>query len=83
MENKILGGIPEKFHTSYPSRYEIDEIVDLNFLNSIYIKGCRIAAIHFTIDKVKYDIYIPVGIDNEEYTIIEQVDSFFVKDPII
>lgn len=82
MENELVTdkqGL-NKEHTNYPSRFAIGEVVDLDFRNSKYLKGCTVDAISFTEDKVWYDIQVPFGF--QEYTIIKGLDSIIVVDPI-
>jgi len=75
---KTMGGVPEKLHTNYPSRYAIGEIVTIDFV-SVKINGCKIHEIRFTDSKVNYDIMIPLS-EELGFTKIENVDSLFVRD---
>ena len=75
---KKMGGVPEKLHTNYPSRYAIGEKVTLDLV-SVKITGCKIYEIRFTDSKVNYDIMIPLS-EELGFTKIENVDSFFVRD---
>lgn len=80
-----MGGVPEKLHTNYPSRYAIGEKVTLNFFKGGKIHNCEIASVHFTESKVRYDIYISIRDAEPEneitgLTLIEQVDSICVTD---
>ncbi len=68
-----------KEHINLQSRYEIGEVVSLDFYNSKFLIGVLIHAIYFTESKVYYDIKVPVGFD-EDYTIIRKIDSCFVID---
>ena len=47
-----MGGIPKKLHTLYPSRYAIDEKVNLNFFNGNKIEHCLVKAVKFSKSKV-------------------------------
>lgn len=85
MTEKTMGGVPEKVHTKYPSRYAIGEKVTLDFWLSGKIKGCTVDAVRFTESKVRYDILIPIketsAPEEESYlTLIENVDSVCVTD---
>lgn len=79
-----MGGVPEKLHTNFPSRYAIGEQVILNFWLSGKIKGCIVDAVRFTESKVRYDILIPIRqtSDSEEsyLTLIENVDSVCISE---
>lgn len=79
-----MGGVPEKLHTNYPSRFELNENVSLVFGHNLVIENCKIDAIRFTEGKVHYDLAVPLyPSDNEQeqkYTYIENVDSVCVKD---
>ncbi len=78
---KVLGGIPEKPHTSYLSRYEIGEQVDLDFQNSKYLKNCIVESVKFTdYGKVLYDIKVPLGYEN--FITLYDIDSALVVEPI-
>lgn len=74
----------QKTHTQFPSRYNISEKVSLDFFPNKPIEGCIIKSVKFSESKVKYDILIPVKepVFGEEsfFTLIENVDSIFVKD---
>ena len=85
MEKQTMGGVPEKLHTNFPSRYAIGEKVTLDFWLSGKIKGCTVDAVRFTESKVRYDILIPIketsAPEEESYlTLIENVDSVCVTD---
>lgn len=85
MENQTMGGVPEKAHTNFPSRFAIGEKVTLDFWLSGKIKGCTVDAVRFTESKVRYDILIPIretsAPEEESYlTLIENVDSVCVTD---
>lgn len=85
MEKQTMGGVPEKLHTNYPSRYAVGEKVTLDFWLSGKIKGCTVDAVRFTESKVRYDILVPVketsAPEEESYlTLIENVDSVCVTD---
>ncbi len=86
METKTMGGVPEKLHTNYPSRFEIGEKVTLDFWLSGKIKGCTVDAVRFTEGKVRYDILVPIKETSEPeeqpsyLTLIENVDSVCVVD---
>lgn len=60
-----------------PSTFQIGEEVDVDFMNSKYLKSVKIVGIHFTESKVKYDIEIPVGFGSDS-VILEKLDSCFV-----
>jgi len=61
-----------------PSKYQIDDIINVNFGNSNYLKSCQIAAVKFTNEgKILYDIEVHIiGFDN---TTIENIDSAFIE----
>lgn len=85
METKTMGGVPEKLHTNFPSRYAIGEKVTLDFWLSGKIKGCTVNAVKFTKSKVRYDILIPIketsALEVDSYlTLIKNVDSVCVTD---
>lgn len=84
METKTMGGIPEKLHKNYPSRFEIEEKVSLIFGDDRIVKGCKIDAVRFTKEKVRYDLAVPLWTPKEgeeqRYTYIENVDSVCVVD---
>jgi hypothetical protein len=84
METKTMGGIPEKLHTNYPSRFEIEEKVSLVFGDDRIVKDCKIDAVRFTEGKVRYDLAVPLWTPKEgeeqRYTYIENVDSVCVVD---
>lgn len=79
-----MGGVPEKLHTNYPSRYEIGEKVTLDFGDDRIVKNCKIDAVRFTEGKVRYDLAVPLWSTKEgeeqRYTYIENVDSVCVVD---
>ena len=60
-----------------PSNIQIEDEVDLDFYASGIIKNCIVKSIKFELDKVRYSILIPIG--DENYTLIENVDSSFVR----
>ena len=85
MTEKMMGGVPEKAHTNYPSRFQIGEGVFLNFWETGTIKWCKVDAVRFTEGKVRYDIAVPLKKslaegEEQQYTCIENVDSVFVID---
>lgn len=62
-----------------PSRFQIDDVVELCLLNSI---RCQVHAVHFLPGKVKYDLDAVVGHDShgkELRTRLYNVDSAFVS----
>jgi len=82
-----MGGIPKKLHTLYPSRYAIDEMVNLNFFNGNKIEHCLVKAVKFTKSKVRYDLHVPVSSPSDpnaemdvDYTTVYDIDSVCVED---
>jgi len=71
-----------------PSALQIGDDVKLNFFAFGKIENCKIATVHFTEDKVRYDVLVPFlehceVSDGEiprqvEYTLIKDVDSVCV-----
>jgi hypothetical protein len=59
------------------SNHQINDIVKINLFLSGVIENCIIHAIKFNEDKVKYDIFIPIG--KNQLTLFENVDSAFVE----
>ena len=65
-----------------PSTLQIGDDAILNFFEAGEINHCKIKAVHFTIDKVAYDVEIPVTKEVEGeigVTIIKDVDSTFIS----
>jgi hypothetical protein len=87
MTTKTMGGVPEKLHTNFLSRFDINEDVQLDFFLSPKIPGCKIAAVKFDGGKVIYDVLVPIANVVEEesanktsYIRIDNVDSICVVD---
>jgi len=59
------------------SKHQINDVVKINLFLSGVIENCIIHAVKFYEEKVKYDIFIPVG--KNQLTLIENVDSSFVE----
>ena len=80
---QVLGGVPEKLHTMYPSRHAIGDRVALSFGEFGGVGTCIVDAVRFTEDKVRYDILVPLVYDRDgelHYTKISNVDSVCVED---
>lgn len=79
---KRPGGVPERLHTLYPSRYEIGEKVKVFLMpegeETFPGFNAVVTAVHFTISKVKYDLEIKFY--GEHTSRIYNVDSILVKD---
>ena len=78
MENQTMGGVPEKLHTNYPSRYKIGEMVTLDFHESGKISDCKVDSVSFDEAKVYYNVEIPII--SGRSIVIEKVDSICVVD---
>lgn len=75
------GGFPYKEHTKFPSRYAIGELVLLDFCGSGKLtQPSEITAVSFTESKVYYDVAIRTNLNEDYWTVIENVDSCFVTD---
>lgn len=61
-----------------PSKYQITDIVSINFGISGKIKNAVIRAVHFKYDKVTYDVEIQI--QQSAFTIIRSIDSAFIED---
>ena len=68
----------DKEHINYPSRYAINEIVQLDMKFPLVVFMCKIRAVKFTESKVYYDIY--VEFENGGSMIMRELDSVFVCD---
>lgn len=81
MENSE-GGVPHKEHTSYRSRYAINEQVQLDFGSGNELYNCIVQGVQFTESKVFYDIGIVSQVDGEMQVVevLFDIDSVFVKD---
>lgn len=81
---KKEAGYPKinKCHTNYPSRCSFGEKVTLDFNISGKIENCLISMVHFDIEKVYYDIAVPVIKKGRttKFTTISNVDSCFISD---
>jgi len=79
---KSMGGIPEKLHHLYPSRYEIGERVKVCILpegeESFPGFPAKITGVHFFTGKVKYDL--EVRFHGDFVSRIYNVDSILVID---
>ena len=64
-------------HTSYPSRYRINESVILKYEDESILTNCKVVAVKFTESKVFYDIEVTF---NKGSTILKEVDSLIVCD---
>lgn len=63
------------------SSHSIGDSVDIDFKNSKYIKGCKVAAVKFTdYGKVLYDIAVPFAYDYT--TVLQNLDSILIVENI-
>lgn len=63
-----------------PSRFQIDDKVELNFNDAGQINNCEIIKVHFSESKVLYDVEIAFHVEKEEFsTRLYNVDSCFVN----
>ncbi len=63
-----------------PSRFQIGNTVELDFFDNGVIKKCHVIKVHFTQDKVLYDVEIDMASVNAR-TRLYNVDSAFVGEP--
>lgn len=72
----------ENSHVLFPSQLDLNQVVNLKFRETDQPLTCTIRAIHFYINKVKYDLGVWLGdgsVDNPETeTRIYNVDSCFI-----
>ena len=68
----------EKEHINFPSRYNIDEIVQLDMKLPMPVFMAKVKSVKFTDSKVYYDIYIEF--ENGGCIIMRELDSVFVCD---
>ena len=59
-----------------PSRYQVGDIVNVNFVQVGFVKDCKIIKVHFTHDKIFYDV--AVNINATRITRLYNIDSVFV-----
>lgn len=67
-----------------PSQFQPYDEVSVNFYNAGFINLARVRKVHFTHNKVSYDLEICTNVSNEGkenniYTRIYNVDSVYVK----
>lgn len=68
-----------------PSKFQLNDLVSINFYDAGFIGKARIIKIHFTESKVLYDVELcikvsPAGDKHNMYTRIYNIDSIHVKD---
>lgn len=80
LDENPIGGWPPVPHSVFVGRYKHGEKVALVF-NSIKILNCKIGAVRFTVSKITYDVMVPISQD--EYTLIENVDSHCVTENLL
>lgn len=67
---------------TFTSYHAVGDIVDLDFQNSKYMKGCSVAGVKFTdYGKVLYDIRVPFLLEDDT-VLLEGVDSIVVVKPL-
>lgn len=72
----------ENDRTLLPSSHKLNEEVALHFGGENIIRGCRVSAITFYEDKVRYDVIVSITGDRpSSETVLYEVDSAFVFRP--
>lgn len=66
--------------TKLPSKFQINEKVDINYAGTGYIKNGFVVSIRFTESKVFYNIVIQT--ENDDLTLVEDVESQYVTEPM-
>lgn len=83
-EYHVEGDLISVYVYKLPSEHQVDDVVDVSFGSTGFIKECRVIKVHFSDSKVLYDVSVPVvcenleGNTNTSFTRIYNIDSAFV-----
>lgn len=71
-----------QFKNQLPSRFQIGDRVSVRFRPSLVIDAAEVIKVHFSENKVLYDLEVKIAPDNQEdvaYTRVYNIDSLIVS----